>query len=234
MFDLSLSLYAVISFVLIGLVLSLIILFTRARLVSSAPCKININHDDTLTKYVEGGNTLLAALSANAIAVPSPCGGKATCKQCKVQVVEGGGDILETDRATFSPKDLKAGWRLSCQCKVKGDIGILLPEHLLELKEFTVKVLSNKNVATFIKELVVEVSAEQNLQYRPGDYLQFHVPPFKTNTSEWKETMDAKYFSDWEKYDLFNRDIDFTGLREEVIRAYSMASHPSEGNILKF
>lgn len=230
MFDIELSSFAVIAFVSIGLLLSLMILYTRSKLVSTAPVKIHINNNDELTKDVSAGQTLLAALSAEGLAIPSPCGGKATCKQCRVQVTDGGGDILETDIATFSPKELKAGWRLSCQCKVKTDMSLKLPESMLTLREIKAKVLSNENVATFIKELVVEVN--EPVEYVPGDYLQFHVPEYETNTSDWKATMDEEYCADWEHFSLFDRQIKYEG--EEVIRAYSMASYPQEGKILKF
>lgn len=229
----SLIAIAAIAFAAIGVLLSMMILFTKAKLISNAPCKISINDDPSLTKEAQSGSTLLAALSSENIAIPSPCGGKATCKQCKVQVIKGGGEPLETDKGTFSPKELKLGWRLSCQCKVKEDLSIKLPESLLELKMFKARVISNQNVATFIKELVVEIQ-EGSIEYQPGDYLQFHVKPFKTNTSSWKETMDEKYFEDWEKFHLFDQEIDFTSLPEDVIRAYSMASFPLEGNRLKF
>ncbi|MCH9631391.1 MAG: Na(+)-translocating NADH-quinone reductase subunit F [Chlamydiia bacterium] len=229
----TLILIAILAFIVIGVLLSVMILVTKSYLVSSAPCKIAINEDPSMTKETTGGSTLLAALSSQNIAIPSPCGGKATCKQCKVQVVKGGGEPLETDKGTFSPKELKLGWRLSCQCKVKEDLSIKLPENLLELKMIKAKVLSNDNVATFIKELVVEVE-ENSVTYQPGDYLQFYVKPFKTNTSDWKSLMDPKYYEDWERFQLFDKTIDFSSLPEDVIRAYSMASYPDEGNKLKF
>ena len=232
--DFQLSLLAIVTFVFIGVFLSVLILTTRAKLVSTLPCKISINGDDTLTKFTEGGSTLLGALSVNGISVPSPCGGKATCKQCRVQVMKGGGDILETDKATFAPPELKKGWRLSCQCKVKEDMEIKLPDSLLSIVEFEGKVVSNANVATFIKELVVEMPESLDIKYQPGDYLQFHVPSYKTNTEAWKATMDEKYYSDWEKFHMFGREIEYKEATEEVIRAYSMASHPIEGKNSRF
>ncbi|MCB1109340.1 MAG: NADH:ubiquinone reductase (Na(+)-transporting) subunit F, partial [Chlamydiia bacterium] len=121
--------------------------------------------------------------------------------------------------------------RLSCQCKVKNDLHVKIPESLLELKEFSGKVISNQNVATFIKELIVQIDPPPT--YRPGDYLQFHVPEYHTCTDDWKSTMDSKYLPDWEKYHLFGHTIDFAP-SEPTIRAYSMASHPAEGNLFKF
>lgn len=235
--DWSLSLYAIAAFVIIGVGLAAIILFAKAKLVSSAACVLNINDDPALTKHVLGGNTLLLALTSSGIPVPSPCGGKATCKQCRVKIVEGAGVPLETDKATFTKKQLQEGWRLSCQAKVKADLKLEIDPHALGVKEWTANVISNENVATFIKELIVELPPGEEVPYRSGGYLQFHVPPFKTNTDDWKLTMDPKYHADWSKFNLFGRNLDFSGLptgSEETIRAYSMASYPAEGRTLRF
>ncbi|MBS0621643.1 MAG: NADH:ubiquinone reductase (Na(+)-transporting) subunit F [Verrucomicrobia bacterium] len=223
---------AIVAFVAIGLLLAGMILYTRAKLVSSQACKLFINEDPEMTKETPSGVTLLSALTENGIAVPSPCGGKATCKQCRVQVLEGGGLPLQTEKSTFTQKELKEGWRLSCQCKIKEDVLVHVPHELLSVKEWTGKVISNNNVATFIKELVVEVPEE--IPYRSGGYLQIHVPPFQTNTGEWKETMDPIYYTDWERFKLFDREVNFSDLPGEVIRAYSMASYPAEGRKLMF
>ena len=226
---------AIIAFIVIGLALTVLILFTRKKLVRTVPCKLIINEEEELTKTIEGGQTLLSALTREGIPVPSPCGGKATCKQCQVQVLEGAGDPLETDKATFSKKLLQEGWRLSCQFKVRNDLHLRIEERFLEIKEWEGRVLSNENVATFIKELVIELPEGEKIPYKAGGYLQFHVPPFKTNTDNWKETMNPKYFPDWENFAMFGRAIDFSHLSHgEVIRAYSMASYPAEGRILKF
>lgn len=232
--DLKLSLFAILAFALIGVALSGMILFTRAKLVGFKPCQIFINEDKDLTKVTKTGSTLLESLLSNGISIPAPCGGKATCKQCKVQVIEGGGTPLETDRSTFSPLLIKQGWRLSCQCKVKGDIKIIVPEELLEVKEFEAEVISNENVASFIKELVIKIPEIEQLEYRSGGYLQIHVPPFQTNTADWKSTIDPIYHGEWEKHQMFPIDIDYSKPIEPVQRAYSMASYPAEGNILKF
>lgn len=230
--DIILTLYAIIAFLAIGVGLALMILFIRAKLVSEEECKINVNDDPDLSFTTAGGTTLLNALTSHGIPIPSPCGGKATCKQCKVQVVDGGAPPLETDKGTFSKKQLADGWRLSCQCKVKGPMIVKVDEHLLSTKEWIGTVISNENVATFIKELVVEVPEE--VPYKSGGYLQFHVPPFKTNTSDWKETMEPQYQGDWEKFKMFETNIDFSHLTGEDIRAYSMASYPAEGRKVKF
>jgi Na+-transporting NADH:ubiquinone oxidoreductase subunit F len=230
--DILLWISSVAAFVIVGLLLTALILFTRARLVSEAECAITINDDPNLSKSAAGGQTLLSALTSNGIPVPSPCGGKATCKQCRVQVLEGGGTVLETEKGTFSRKEIKEGWRLSCQCKLKEDIRVHVEESLLTVKEWTGRVVSNTNVATFIKELVVEVPEE--IPYKSGGYLQVHVPQFTTNTSDWKGTMDQQYYPDWERFNLFDREIDFSHLHGDIIRAYSMASYPAEGRKLMF
>lgn len=235
--DWVLSLYAVLAFIAIGVGLTLAILFIRAKFVSQKLCQIKINEDPDLTKTVTGGGTLLVSLTSTGVPIPSPCGGKATCKQCRVQILEGADEPLETDKATFSKRQLKEGWRLSCQAKVKGDLHLHVDPHALGVKEWVGTVVSNENVATFIKELVVELPKGEEVPYRSGGYLQFHVPPFKTNTEDWKQTMKPMYFPDWEKYKMFGREIDFSHLptgADETIRAYSMASYPAEGNILKF
>ena len=219
---------AIIAFAAVGLLLAGMILRAKKKLATGGACKITIN--GSVEKEIEAGDTLLAGLSKNEIAIPSPCGGKATCKQCKVQVTDGGGEPAETDKGSFSPKQLREGWRLSCQCKVRSDIGIAIPESFLELKLFKGKVISNKNVATFIKEVIVEI--EDPIEYIPGDYLQVYVPPFVTNTGEW-EICD-EYKTDWEKMGFLGKKLDFTRLDESVIRAYSMASYPAEGKTIKF
>lgn len=236
-FDPLLSLYAIAAFVFVGVGLAALILFTRSKFVSSEMCTIKINEDDSLTIHTPGGGTLLTALTSHGIPIPSPCGGKATCKQCKVQILEGATLPLQTDIDTFSKKQLKEGWRLSCQSKVKGDLHVHVDEHALGVKEWSATVLSNDNVATFIKELIVEIPEGEEVPYRSGGYLQFHVPPFKTNTDDWKSTMDPKFYSDWEKFGLFGKELDFSSLPSppnEVIRAYSMASYPAEGRKLIF
>jgi Na+-transporting NADH:ubiquinone oxidoreductase subunit F len=235
--NLILSLYAILAFVIIGVGLAAMILFTKAKLVSHELCQIKINEDSSLTKSVAGGGTLLVALTSNGIPIPCPCGGKATCKQCRVQILEGASEALETEKATFSKKQLKEGWRLSCQAKVKNNLHIHVDPHSLGVKEWTGTVIANENVATFIKELIVEIPKGEEIPYKSGGYLQFHVPPFKTNTEDWKHTMQSQYFPDWEKYEMFGRMLDFNDLPmgpDEVVRAYSMASYPAEGNVLKF
>jgi Na+-transporting NADH:ubiquinone oxidoreductase subunit F len=231
--DLLLTVYSIVAFIAVILALTVMILFTKAKFVKSELCNLYINDNPDLTKQVRGGQTLLSALSSKGINVPSPCGGKATCLQCRVQIMEGVDQPLETDNMAFTKGELKQGWRLSCQSKISHDLHLHIEESFLDVKEWNAKVISNDNVATFIKELIVEIP--EPIDYRSGGYLQFHVPPFKTDTSDWKKTIDKKYYGDWEKYKLFDREIDFSDLEEGAqIRAYSMASYPAEGKTLKF
>lgn len=230
---LRLSSVSIFIFIAIGLFLTAMILFTKRALQKDTPCKISINNRDDLTKIAPMGQTLLAALSDNKIAIPSPCGGKGSCKQCRVRVTKGGEDILEIDKACFSPKELKEGWRLSCQYKLRHDITIQLPEQSLQLREFVGKVVSNKNEATFIKEIVIEIPTMKDFAYQAGDYLQFYVPKYSTNTNDWKKNMDQTYWEEWGKYGLFNCQISHDG-EEKIVRAYSFASYPLEKEITKY
>lgn len=222
-------------FCTIGIVLSVVILIARKILIKIHPCKLKINNDESLTKTVLSGRSLLASLLDSGIAIPSPCGGKATCKQCKVKIVKNADEPLETDLATFSKKQLEQGWRLSCQTKVQHDLNLEIEERYLNTSSWEGIVVSNENVASFIKELVVTLEDGQTIPFKPGGYLQISVPPFKTNTSHWKSTMDPIYFSDWDHFQLFNVDIDYSHLHaEETNRAYSLASYPDELPLIKF
>ncbi|QVE49411.1 NADH:ubiquinone reductase (Na(+)-transporting) subunit F [Chlamydia crocodili] len=222
-------------FCVIGLILSGIILISRKFLVKIHPCKLKINDDDSLTKTVDSGRTLLSSLLDSGIPIPSPCGGKATCKQCKVKIVKDADQPLETDRATFSKQQLEQGWRLSCQTKVQHDMCLEIEERYLNASSWEGTVVSNDNVATFIKELVVSVSPEHPIPFKPGGYLQISVPAYKTNTSDWKQTMAPEYHSDWEHFNLFDQTIDNSLLESDSAnKAYSLASYPAELPVIKF
>ncbi|MEG1542551.1 MAG: NADH:ubiquinone reductase (Na(+)-transporting) subunit F [Victivallaceae bacterium] len=224
-----------IVFALVCVFLCFFILLVKKYLLSSKPCKIKINDDDSLIKIVPEGISLLNALQNEGIGIPSPCGGKATCKQCKLQITDGVGTPLDIDKSTFSKKQLNSGWRLSCQYKIHHDLSVLVEERYLTASTWTGTVVSNANVATFIKELVIKLNDSSVIPYKPGGYLQICVPPFTTNTSDWKSTMDSLYYSDWEKLDIFNRKIDFSMLTPNAdSRAYSLASYPKEAPFLKF
>lgn len=226
---------ATLVFCVIGILLSIIILFARKILIKTHPCKLKINNDDSLEKTVSSGNTLLASLLDSGISIPSPCGGKATCKQCKVRITKNADAPLETDKATFSKRQLEQGWRLSCQTRVQHDLSLHIEERYLQTSSWEGTVVSNDNVATFIKELVVAINDNETIPFKPGGYLQIAVPPYKTNTSDWKETMDPIYYSDWEHFHLFDTQIDHSHLSPgEADRAYSLASYPDELPLIKF
>jgi Na+-transporting NADH:ubiquinone oxidoreductase subunit F len=234
-FDFGLLCYSIAAFVFVSLILAGLILWTKRTFSYSASCKVYINDDEKMTKTCPVGATLLSALSHEGVPIPSPCGGKATCKQCRLKIIEGADEPLETDRATFSKRQLGQGWRLSCQTKLYHDIKVHIDEALIGVRERTCKVVSNQNVATFIKELIIELPEGEEMHYRSGGYVEFHVPPYCTDTSDWKETIDQKYWKDWEKYGMFGKTIDYSTLSPyQVMRAYSMASYPAEGRKLIF
>ncbi|EPP34907.1 ubiquinone oxidoreductase, Na(+)-translocating, F subunit [Chlamydia ibidis] len=222
-------------FCAIGLILSAVILVSRKLLIKTHPCKLKINNDESLTKVVNSGRTLLSSLLDSGIAIPSPCGGKATCKQCKVRIVSNADEPLETDRATFSKQQLAQGWRLSCQTRVQHDMSLEIEERFLHSSTWEGTVISNDNVATFIKELVVSIDPDRPIPFKPGGYLQITVPPYKTNTSDWKHTMSPEYYGDWEHFHLFDHVINQESLPYgSANKAYSLASYPAELPIIKF
>lgn len=230
--DWTLILYSITAFLLIGLSLAGAALLLQNTLMHQGPCSLSVNDNPKYSKLLAGGQTLLAALNSCGIAIPASCGGKATCKQCRVQILEGVQEPLETEIATFSKAQIRQGWRLSCQSKLKSNSKVHVDDHILDSKLLNAKVISNDNVATFIKELVIEVP--EAIPYRAGGYLQIHTPAYLTNTDEWKATIDPKFFDDWERYGMFGQKIDFRDLSEDVIRAYSVASYPAEGKRVKF
>lgn len=220
----------VVLLTLVGVLLSLCILSVKNYLSPSTDLVILINEEKEET--VASGGTLLESLHKLGYGIPAPCGGKATCHQCKVKVKEGGGEPCEVETMVFSPKKIKEGWRLSCQCKVKRPLKIDISPSSMNVSTFKAKVISNHNVSTFIKELCLQLPEGEKVEYIPGDYMQFHIPPFSTHTKKWKEAMEEKYHADWQAFMMFDREI--KNAEEGELRAYSLASHPLEGNILKF
>jgi Na+-transporting NADH:ubiquinone oxidoreductase subunit F len=218
--------------VILAVVLSLtaLLLFAKAKLVSSGKIKITINGERELE--VEGGNTLLSTLGTAGIFLPSACGGGGTCVQCICQVHTGGGSILPTEVPHFSRKEIASNHRLGCQVKVKEDMEIEVEEEVLGIKEWKAKVVSNYNVATFIKEFIVEIP--EDMDYKAGGYIQINIPKCTINYSD----MDVeahpqdhpgepeKFKADWDKFGLWPLVMKND---EEVVRAYSMASYPAEG-----
>jgi len=221
---------AVIVFTIVTLLLVLLLLWAKSKLTSSGPVKITINHDKVLE--VEAGSTLLNTLSNQGIFLPSACGGGGTCIQCKCEVKSGGGSILPTEEPHFSRKEIAQGMRLGCQVKVKEDMEIEIEEEILGIKEWEATVVSNYNVATFIKEFIVEIP--EDMDYKAGGYIQIKIPPCTIKYEEMDVTAHPqdhpgepdKFKPDWDKFKLWPLVMKND---EEVIRAYSMASYPAEG-----
>jgi Na+-transporting NADH:ubiquinone oxidoreductase subunit F len=171
----------------------------------------------------------MATLSDNQVFLPSACGGKGNCGQCKCRVVEGGGSILPTEVGFFSRKQIQEHWRLGCQVKVKEDLKILVPQSVLDVKEYECTVVSNRNVATFIKEFKVQLPEGAHMDFIPGSYAQIRIPKFNLNYADFdKELIGAEYLPAWEKFKMFDLRCVNT---EPTIRAYSMANYPAEGDV---
>lgn len=209
--------------VVVGLVF--VILFAKKVLVPSGDVHIMVNDQKELT--VPAGGKLLGALASNGIFVSSACGGGGTCAQCKVKVFEGGGDILATEQGHINKKEARNGCRLSCQVAVKQDMKIEVPDEAFETKKWECTVKSNRNVATFIKELVLELPEGENVDFRSGGYIQIEAPPHELKYSNFK--IEERFHEDWDKYNLW--DIE-SKVDEPVIRAYSMANYPGEKGII--
>lgn len=225
----SVAVFLVVVLLLVG-----ILLFAKSKLSPSGPVKILINGEKTLE--VRSGDTLLTTLSNQNIFLPSACGGGGTCAMCTCQVFEGGGSILPTEEPYFSRKEIAENWRLSCQVRVKQDMEIAIPEEIFGIKKWECEVVSNYNVASFIKELVVKLPPGENLDFEAGGYIQIDVPKITVNYKDiditshpelGRDPMDFK--SEWDKFGLWDLEMKNP---EMVFRAYSMANHPAEGNIV--
>lgn len=217
---------AILVFLLISLILVAILLYAKSKLMPSGNVKIKINGEKELE--VPAGGTLLSTLAEQKIFVPSACGGQGTCGMCRVQVNDGGGEILPTEVGFFTRKEQKENWRLSCQVKVKEDIDITVSEQVMGVKKWECEVVSNRNVASFIKEFVVKLPEGENLNFRSGGYVQIDVPKYSVDFSK-DIDIDKKFKDEWDKFDLWS----LKGVnKEETFRAYSMANHPEEGNIV--
>ncbi len=216
-----------IVFLVVTLLLIAILLYAKAKLTTSGEVKIDINNGDKVLS-AESGGSLLQTLASNQIYLPSACGGQGACGMCKVQVLEGGGDILPTETGFFSYKQKKDHWRLGCQVKVKEDLKIHVPESVLGVKKWECEVISNRNVATFIKEFVVKLPEGENLKFRSGGYIQIDIPKYDAIKFSDMD-VDEQYRKDWDKYKMWDL---VTTNPEDTFRAYSMANHPAEGNII--
>ena len=217
---------SIIVFLLVTLLLVAILLYAKKKLMPSGQVKIDIN-DGEKELEVEAGGTLLSTLGENKIFLPSACGGGGTCGMCRCQVHDGAGSILPTETGFFTRKEQADDWRLACQVKVKEDLKMEIPEEILGIKKWECEVVSNDNVATFIKEFVVKLPEGENLNFRSGGYIQIDVP--KINVDFKDIHVQDEYREDWEKMGLFDLKMKNP---EPTYRAYSMANHPAEGNIV--
>lgn len=221
----SIVLTGVFMFTAIVLTLVVIILIAKSRLVQSGPVHLKINGEKDLT--VAAGGKLLNILSEQKLFVSSACGGGGTCGQCKVKVLEGGGTLLPTEESHITKREAKEGVRLSCQCAVKTDMVIEVPEEVFGVKKWQCKVKSNDNVATFIKELVLELPAGESVPFRAGGYIQIECPPHQCQYKDFD--INEVYRSDWDKFNMWRY---VSKVDEPVLRAYSMASYPLEEGIV--
>ena len=223
----NLYLSSIIVFLAVILLLVVILLVAKSYLVASGKVKVTINGDKELE--VNSGASLLSTLAENGVYLPSACGSKGSCGQCKCQVVEGGGEILDSEKGHFTRKQIKDNWRLGCQCKVKGDLSIKVPESVLGVKEWECEVISNKNVATFIKEFIVQLPPGEHMDFLPGSYAQIKIPAYTMDYDKDidKDLIGPEYLPAWEKFGLFGLK---SVVKEPTIRAYSMANYPAEGD----
>lgn len=226
--DMNMILASIGVFLVVVLLLVVILLVAKQFLVPSGNVKLTMNGDKVLD--VASGGTLLNTLAVNGVYLSSACGGKGSCGQCKCQVLEGGGEILPSEIPHFSRKQQKDHWRLGCQVKVKGDMSIKVPESVLGVKEYECTVISNKNVATFIKEFKVQLPAGAHMDFLPGSYAQIKIPAFKMDYDKDidKSLIGDEYMPSWQKFGLFALKCVNP---EPTVRAYSMANYPAEGDV---
>ena len=221
MSPLALILLGVFMFTFIVLVLVSIILVAKSQLVASGSISIDINGDSAKTLSVPVGGKLLNVLAERDIFLPSACGGGGTCGECRIVVKAGGGDVLPTERAKLNRRQVREKYRLSCQLSVKDNLALEVPPELFEIRKWHCTVRSNENVATFIKELVLELPEGDNVDFRAGGYIQIEAPPHSASYQDFE--VEDEYKADWDKFNLWR----YTSVvKEPVIRAYSMAQLP--------
>ncbi|MFW6341220.1 MAG: NADH:ubiquinone reductase (Na(+)-transporting) subunit F, partial [Wenzhouxiangella sp.] len=207
-----------------------LILAARSRLVSTGEVNIEINGDPDKTVKTAAGNKLLGTLAEQGIFLSSACGGGGTCGQCVCKVIEGGGDALPTEREKLSRGEIREGKRLSCQVAVKRDMKIEVPEEFFGVKKIECEVISNDNVATFIKELILKLPEGLDVKFRAGGFMQFAIPSFEARFADFQVL--EEYREDWDRFDLFKLRLE--NRENETVRAYSMANYPEEKGVLKF
>ena len=226
----SFILTSIVVFLSVILLLVIILLVAKKYLSPSGNVNIIINEDKTLS--VPQGASIMSTLTQNGIYLPSACGGKGSCGQCKLQVIEGGGEILDSERPHFSRKEIKNNWRLGCQCKVKGDLKIKIPETVLGVKEWECTVISNKNVSSFIKEFKVQLPPGEHMDFIPGSYAQIAIPAYDVIDYDKdfdKDDIGEEYIGAWKKFNILSIKAHNP---EPTVRAYSMANYPEEGDII--
>jgi Na+-transporting NADH:ubiquinone oxidoreductase subunit F len=222
----SIIIISVVVFLAIVLALVGMLLYAKAKLTPSGPVKITINGEKEIT--VNAGSTLLSTLANEKIFLPSACGGGGTCAMCKCQVIEGGGSILPTETGYFTRKQVLDNWRLGCQVKVRDNMNIQIPAEVFGIRKWECEVVSNQNVATFIKEFVVKLPEGEFLDFRSGGYIQIDVPPCEVDFGK-EIFVEEEYRDEWDKFKMWDLKMKNT---EPIFRAYSMANHPAEGNII--
>ena len=219
----------IVAFTLIVNMMIFVILFARTRLVSTGDVTVEINGDPEKTITVPAGGKLLQTLAEQDLFLSSACGGGGTCAQCRCQVYDGGGSILATEEAHFNNREKKDFWRLSCQVPVKSDMKITVPDEVFGAKKWETTVKSNENVATFIKELILELPEGEKVGFDAGGYVQMEIPAYEADYKSFE--IEKEYLEDWEKFKVLeNKSV----VKEPVIRAYSMANYPEEKGIMKF
>lgn len=219
----SVILASIVVFSGVILSLTLVLLFALKKLVSQKEVVVLINDEKELN--ISPGTSLLSALAQQNIFIPSACGGGGTCAMCKCQVIEGGGEILPTEKTHISNKEAKQNFRLACQVKVRQDMKVQVPEEIFSIKQFSATVASNDNVSTYIKYLNMNIDNEQILKFKAGGYIQITVPEGEYNFKDFN--IGKEYQEEWDKYNLWSHKA---VVKENVFRAYSMANHPAEGN----
>ena len=219
----------IVMFTLTVLFLVMVILFARSRLVSTGDVTIEINGDPEKQVVVPAGGKLLGTLASKGVFLSSACGGGGTCAQCRCQVTDGGGSILSTEEGHFTRGEIRDNWRLSCQVAVKQDMKIEIPEDAFGVKRWECEVISNNNVATFIKELTLKLPEGEEVAFRAGGFVQLEIPPYELDYREFD--VEEEYHGDWDRFGVWNNH---SKVDEVTIRAYSMANYPEEKGILKF
>ena len=218
-------LISVAVFLLLTLLLVVVLLVAKSKLVPSGNVKLTINGEKEAEVPI--GGTLLNTLQSENIYLSSACGGGGACGQCRCRVVEGGGEILPTEKGFFSRKEQSEHWRLACQTKVKEDMQVIVPEEVFGVKEWECEVISNRNVSTFIKEFVVKLPEGEVMNFKSGSYAQITIPKYDIKYSDYD--IDEKFRGDWDHFDMWSLTCKND---TETIRAYSMANYPAEGNII--